>query len=153
MSPYQHFYLTDRFVCRQGQRFWSWSRLEHLSASSTYWALECLQDGRCVTSYLYVLRLCIHSVAQLALQTTFQTTSPHFPHPYPSHPIFTRIRDEEIESGRAFVTGEVIETSFYRNTYSMVRPPFFLSSSLSFSVYPDHRSLFLIYHHPRADSD
>lgn len=47
-----------------------------------------------------------------------------YPPPYPPRPIFTRYREptlSEIESGRASPRSLIRESSFYKNTYAMVR--------------------------------
>jgi hypothetical protein len=95
--------------------------------------------------------------AELALQIRFHTPLSH-PPPYPPRPIFTRYRDptiSEIESGRLATTrgGLIRETSFYKNTYAMVRsfsPP---KSHISYSTLvhgPDILSSFILLHSHQA---
>ena len=63
-------------------------------------------------------------VMQLYLQWLFHRPL-NYPAPYPARPIFTRVRPptaSEVEAGLAAHDSLVPERSFYKNTYSMVRP-------------------------------
>ena len=94
---------------------------------------------------------------ELALQIRFHTPL-SYPPPYPPRPIFTRYRDptiSEIESGRLATTrgGLVRETSFYKNTYAMVRPfslPKFTSLTRQLVHGPDILSSFILLHSHQA---